>query len=163
MGIREDLLKKLGLQITKLERELKVDLPRQLAEAAAHGDLSENAEHEAAKERKDTVTGMLLSMYKKRQAISNMNVQMIPRDSIGFWSTVELIDLDTDEDVTYQLVSADESNPKNGKISMTSPIGRALNGKGDGDEIEVETPGGTRRYEVVSFTTVHVAEERGES
>ena len=160
MGIREDLLKKLAVQITKLERELKVDLPRQLAEAAAHGDLSENAEHEAAKDRKDTVTSMLLSMYKKRQAISNMNVQMIPRDSIGFWSTVQLIDMDTDEDVTYQLVSADESDPKNGRISMTSPIGRALNGKEDGDEIEVSTPGGTRRYEVIGFTTVHDAQER---
>lgn len=155
MGIREDLLKKLEVQISKLERELKVDLPRQLAEAAAHGDLSENAEHEAAKERKDTVTGMLLVMYKKRQGISNMNVQMIPRDSIGFWSTVELLDLDSDEEIKYQLVSPDESDPKNGRISLTSPIGQALNGKTAGDEIEVNTPRGTRRYEILDFITVH--------
>jgi len=155
MGIREDLLKKLELQITKLERELKVDLPRQLAEAAAHGDLSENAEHEAAKERKDTVTGMLLQFYKKRQAISNMNVQMIPHDAIGFWSTVQLLDLDSDEEVSYQLVSPDESDPKNGRISLTSPIGQALNGKESGDEIEVSTPRGTRRYEILDFVTVH--------
>jgi transcription elongation factor GreA len=163
MGIREDLLKKLDEQIAKLERELKVDLPRQLAEAAAHGDLSENAEHEAAKDRKDTVTGLLLNLYKKRQGISNMNVQMIPRDAIGFWSKVTLLDLDSDEEVRYQLVSADESDPKNGKISLTSPIGQALNGKVAGDEIEVNTPRGTRSYEVLDFVTIHEGQESNEA
>lgn len=157
MGIREDLLKNLEQQISVLERELKVELPRQLAEAAAHGDLSENAEHEAAKDRKDTVTGMLLQLYKRRQAISSINTAMIPRDAIGFGSRVELLDLDSDEHVVYRLVSADESDPKDGRISITSPIGKALNGKADGDEIEVNTPRGTRRYEVLSFTTLHDA------
>lgn len=155
MGIREDLLKNLEGEIRTLERELKVELPRQLAEAAAHGDLSENAEHEAAKDRKDTVTSMLLRLYRKRQAISSMNVDMIPRDAIGFWSRVELLDLDTDETVRYHLVSADETDPKAGKISMTSPIGQALNGKSEGDEIDVHTPRGTRHYEVLSYTTIH--------
>lgn len=155
MGIREDLLKKIAAKITTLERELKVDLPRQLFEAAAHGDLSENAEHEAAKERKDTVTGLLLNLYERRQGISNMNTQQIPHDSIGFWSTVEVLDLDNDEELTYLLVSPDESDPKNGRISITSPIGRALAGGQDGDEIAVETPRGTRNYEILSFTTIH--------
>ncbi len=159
MGIREDLLQKLDIEIRRLERELKVDLPRQLAEAAAHGDLSENAEHEAAKERKDTVTGMLLNAYKRREAISNMNVSMIPRDAISFWSTVELLDLDTDDEITYLLVSPDESDPKNGRISMTSPIGKALNGRATGDEIEVQTPRGVRHYEVLSFSTIHDREK----
>lgn len=155
MGIREDLLKKLDVEVKSLERELKVDLPRQLAEAAAHGDLSENAEHEAAKDRKDTVTSMLLRLYRKRQAISSMNVDMIPRDSIGFWSRVELLDLDSEETIRYHLVSADESAPREGKISVTSPIGQALSGRAEGDEIEVETPRGTRHYEVLSFSTIH--------
>lgn len=155
MGIREQLLKKIDEEVAKLERELKVDLPRQLAEAAAHGDLSENAEHEAAKDRKETVTSLLLGAYKRRQAIANMNVSMIPRDAIGFWSDVELLDLDSDEEVSYRLVSPDESDPKEGRISMTSPIGKALNGKREGDEIEVRTPRGTRMYEVLSFVTVH--------
>lgn len=155
MGIREDLLKQVESDVAKLERELKVDLPRQLAEAAAHGDLSENAEHEAAKDRKDTVTSMLLRLYQKRQAISHMNTQMISRDSIGFWSTVRLLDLDNDEETTYKLVSSDETDPKNGRISITSPIGKALVGKGDGDEVEVETPRGERNYEVISFSTIH--------
>lgn len=155
MGIREHLLEKLAGEISVLERELKVELPRQLSEAAAHGDLSENAEHEAAKDRKDTVTAMLLRLYRKRQVISSMNTQMIPRDAIGFWSRVVLLDLDSDEEVRYHLVSPDETDPKRGRISMTSPIGRALAGKTIGDDLEVETPRGTLQYEVVSFTTIH--------
>lgn len=155
MGIREDLLKKIDRDVTALERELKVDLPRQLAEAAAHGDLSENAEHEAAKERKDTVTALLLRAYRKRQAIANMNVAMLPRDAIGFGSVVQLLDSDDDREIVYELVSADESDPRKGKISVTSPIGQALAGKQSGDDIEVETPRGTRNYEVLGFTTIH--------
>lgn len=155
MGIREETLKKLELQIATLERELKVDLPRQLAEAAAHGDLSENAEHEAAKDRKDTVTAMLMQLYRKRQAIAGINVGMVPRDAIGFGSRVELLDVDNDEKVIYVLVAADDSSPKEGRISTSSPIGQALTGKSDGDEIEVVTPRGKRRYEVLSFTTLH--------
>lgn len=155
MGIREDLLRKIKVQVSALERELKVDLPRQLAEAAAHGDLSENAELEAAKERKDTVTALLLRLYQRRQAISNMNTEMIPRDCIGFGSVVELLDLDNDEEIRYRLVTAEESEPKEGRISITSPIGQALVGKADGDEVEVQTPRGTRSYEVLAFRTIH--------
>lgn len=158
MGIREDLLKRLAVEVSALERELKVEIPRQLAEAAAHGDLSENAEHEAAKERKDTVTAMLLRLYQKRQSISNMNTQMIPRDAIGFGSTVVVLDLDSGEEVSYVLVAADETDPKAGRISTTSPIGTALNGKADGDEIVVRTPRGERSYEILSFRTIHDGE-----
>ena len=158
MDIRGDLLKNLAVEISALERELKVELPRQLADAAAHGDLSENAEHEAAKDRKETVTALLLRAYQKRQAISNMNTEMIPRDTIGFGSKVELLDLDNDEEISYALVSADETDPRAGRISMTSPIGQALAGKVDGDEITVQTPRGCRNYEVLSFRTIHDGE-----
>jgi len=158
MGIREDLLKTLAVEVSTLERELKIEIPRQLAEAAAHGDLSENAEHEAAKERKDTVTALLLRLYQKRQAISNMNVEMIPRDVIGFGSKVEVLDLDSGEEISYALVSADETDPKAGRISTTSPIGRALSGRADGDEITVHTPRGSRSYEILSFRTIHDGE-----
>jgi len=158
VGIREDLLKKVSAEVSVLERELKVELPRQLSEAAAHGDLSENAEHEAAKERKDTVTAMLLQLYERRQGIANMNTQAISHDVIGFWSTVVVMDLDNDEQMTYLLVSPDESDPKQGRISMTSPIGSAMAGKQDGDEITVVTPRGERNYEILSFTTIHEVE-----
>ncbi len=155
MALRDKLLKKLEEEIEPLLRELKVELPRQLAEAAAHGDLSENAEHEAAKQRKDLVQAKLAKLYDKRQSLANINERMIPRDSIGFWSRVELLDLESGEEIGYLLVNSDESDPKNGKISISSPIGKALMGRTEGDEVEVQTPRGTRSYEVLRFTTLH--------
>ena len=155
MGIRERLLKKLDQEIQPLERELKVELPRQLAEAAAHGDLSENAEYDAAKQRKEFVQAQLARFYDKRRSVASINEMMIPRDSIGFWSRVELLDIDSGEEVGYHLVSADESDPPNGRISVSSPIGNALIGKVDGDEVEVQTPRGTKIYEILGFSTIH--------
>lgn len=155
MSIRDKLLKKLELEIQPLERELKVELPRQLAEAAAHGDLSENAEYDAAKQRKELVQAKLARLYDKRQSLANINERMIPRDSIGFWSRVALLDVDTGDEVTYRLVSPDESDPSNGKISVSSPIGKALVGRAEGEEVEVQTPRGTRTYEILDFTTLH--------
>jgi transcription elongation factor GreA len=155
MSIRDKLLKKLELEIQPLERELKVELPRQLAEAAAHGDLSENAEYDAAKQRKDLVQAKLARLYGKRQSLANINERMIPHDSIGFWSRVALLEVDSGDEVTYRLVSPDESDPAKGKISVSSPIGKALVGRTEGDEVEVQTPRGTRTYEILDFTTLH--------
>ena len=155
MEIREQLLKKIDVEIAQLERERAVELPRQLAEAAAHGDLSENAEYEAAKHRRDIVELLLGRLYRKKTAVNNINTRMIPRDAIGFWSEVELVDLDTGDEITYKLVTSDESEPKQGRVSITSPIGRALAGHTVGDQVEVSTPRGTRSYEVAAFTTIH--------
>ena len=155
MSIRDRLLKELEEEIQPLLRELKVDLPRQLAEAAAHGDLSENAEYDAAKQRKELVQAKLARLYDKRQSLANISERMIPTDRIGFWSRVQLLDVDSGDEVTYRLVSPDESDPPNGKISVSSPIGRALIGRGEGDEVEVDTPKGTRNYEVLEFFTLH--------
>ena len=155
MSIRDRLLKELEAEIVPLTRELKVDIPRQLAEAAAHGDLSENAEYDAAKQRKELVQAQLARLIDKRQSLANISERMIPVDSIGFWSRVHLLDLDSDDEVTYRLVSPDESDPANGKISVSSPIGKALIGRREGDEVEVQTPKGARNYEVLEFFTVH--------
>ena len=155
MALRDKLLKKLEEEIEPLRRELKVELPRQLAEAAAHGDLSENAEYDAAKQRKELVQAKLAKLYDKRQSLANINERMIPRDSIGFWSRVELLDIESGEEIGYLLVNSDESDPRNGKISISSPIGKALMGRIEGDEVEVQTPRGTRSYEVLGFTTLH--------
>ncbi|SVA52308.1 uncharacterized protein METZ01_LOCUS105162 [marine metagenome] len=157
MGIAERLIKKLEQEIRPLERELKVELPRQLAEAAAHGDLSENAEYEAAKQRKELVQAQLARLYDKRQSLAGISELMIPRDSIGFWSKVKVLDLDSDEEIEYRLVSPDESDPRNDRVSVSSPIGRALIGKIEGDEVKIETPRGTKNYEILEFLTVHVA------
>lgn len=155
MGIREKLLNKLDEEIRPLERELKVELPRQLSEAAAHGDLSENAEYDAAKQRKELVQAKLARLQRRRASLSRMDTRRVSRDAIGFWSKVKLLDLDSDEEVTYSLVSPDESDPAEGMISISSPIGRALAGHRVGDDVFVETPRGTRTYEVVEFTTIH--------
>ena len=155
MGIADRLIKRLEQEIRPLERELKVELPRQLAEAAAHGDLSENAEYDAAKQRKEFVQAQLARLYDKRQSVSGISELMIPRDSIGFWSKVKVLDLDNDEEIEYRLVSPDESDPRNDRISVSSPIGRALLGKIDGDAVDIETPRGTKAYEILEFSTVH--------
>lgn len=155
MGIREKLLERIRSEIVPLERELKIELPRQLAEAAAHGDLSENAEYDAAKERKEMVQNRLADLYRRKAAVSNINPEMIPHDTIGFWSRVELMDLDSGDEVTYLLVTADEADPPRGRISLTSPIGKALVGHRPGDEVTVRTPRGERSYEVLDFTSLH--------
>ena len=155
MGIADRLMKRLEQEIRPLERELKVELPRQLAEAAAHGDLSENAEYDAAKQRKEFVQAQLARLYDKRQSVSGISELMIPRDSIGFWSKVKVLDLDNDEEIEYRLVSPDESDPRNDRISVSSPIGRALLGKIDGDAVDIETPRGTKAYEILELSTVH--------
>jgi len=155
MGIRERLLDKLAAEVAPLERELMVELPRQLAEAAAHGDLSENAEYDYAKQRKEFVQARLRQLYRKKKSLMAINEAMVSRNAIGFWSTVQLYDQDSGKELTYTLVSSDESAPKEGKISMTSPIGRALLGRQTGDEVEVQTPRGTRCYEILEFTTLH--------
>ncbi|MFQ5744374.1 MAG: GreA/GreB family elongation factor [Acidobacteriota bacterium] len=155
MGIREMLLGKIKAQIAPLERELKIELPRLLAEAAAHGDLSENAEYDAAKQRKEIVQAHLATLYKKKASVSSINPEMIARDAIGFWSSVQLCDRDSGDEVTYRLVTAGESDPPHGMISVTSPIGRALLGRRTGDEVVVDTPRGKRTYEVLEFATIH--------
>ena len=155
MGVRERLLEKLAAEVKPLERELTVVLPRQLAEAAAHGDLSENAEYDYAKQRKEFVQARLRDLYRKKKSLMAINEAMVSRDAIGFWSTVQLYDQDSGEELTYTLVSSDDSAPKEAKISMTSPIGRALLGCQAGDEVEVQTPRGQLRYEVLEFTTMH--------
>ena len=155
MGIRERLLKELAEEIVPLERELKVELPRQLAEAAAHGDLSENAEYDAAKARKDLVQAQLARLYDKKQSLAKITVAMIPRDSIGFWSLVTVLDVDSGAEISYRLVSPDESDPNNGRISVSSPIGRALVGHTAGAEVDVQTPRGIKTYEILDFSTIH--------
>ena len=151
---------------TKLQNELNNFVNKQrpenieaIAEARSHGDLSENAEYDAAKQRKEFVQAQLARLYDKRQSLSGISELMIPRDSIGFWSKVKVLDLDNDEEIEYRLVSPDESDPRNHRISVSSPIGRALLGKIDGDAVDIETPRGRKAYEILEFSTVHEASD----
>lgn len=147
--------RKLEDEITALERELHRDLPKEIAKARAHGDLSENAEYKFAKERQHLV-GMRLQQLRHRLAgLSLMNLAKIPRDCVGYGSLVTLLDTQKGEEVQYRLVTAEESDVAKGLISTTSPIGRALLGKQTGEEVRVQTPAGTRTFEVVRLTTIH--------
>ena len=148
-------LKKLKDEVRELDRELNLVLPKELKKARAHGDLSENAEYSAAKERQRFVSARLGQLRKRLADLSLVNVANIPRDRVGFGSTVKLYDLEREAETTYKLVMSEESDFAKGLLSTTSPIGRALMGKEAGDSVKVATPSGTREFEILEFRTIH--------
>jgi transcription elongation factor GreA len=150
-----DPRKKLEEDIQALERELREELPRALKTAAALGDLSENADYQAARERQDFVRVRLGQLKQRLADLSLVNFDKIPRDRISLGSKVELLDVDKDEKITYKLVTSEDANAAQGMISTTSPIGRSLLNKREGDTVEVKIPAGTRTFEVLSFITMH--------
>ncbi len=152
-----DLKKKLEDEIAALDMELRVDLPREISKARAHGDLSENAEYHAAKERQGIVNMRLGQLRARLRELSMVDMSRIPKDRVGLGSTVTVLDLDKDEQITYQLLTSEEADVAQGRISTTSPIGRALLGKRVGDTVKVMIPDGTREIEIIQLTTIHDA------
>ena len=150
-----DIKKKLQDEIATLERELHVELPRDILTARAHGDLSENAEYHAAKDRQGFVNARLNQLKKRMGEISMIDFSKIPHGKVGIGSTVVVLDVKRDEEITYNLVTSEEADAANGKISTTSPIGRALLGKEVGDEVKVTSPGGVKDLEILKLTTIH--------
>jgi len=150
-----DIKKKLEDEIATLEKELREELPRALKTAAALGDLSENADYQAARERQDFVRVRLGQLKQRVADLSLVNFDKIPRDRISLGSTVHLLDVDKDEKITYKLVTSEDANVQEGLISTTSPIGRGLLNRRVGDTVEVKIPSGTRTFEVLSFTTLY--------
>jgi transcription elongation factor GreA len=150
-----DLKKKLEEEIAVLDKELHVDLPREISKARAHGDLSENAEYHAAKERQGIVNMRLGQLRARLRELSMVDMSRIPKDRVGLGSTVTVLDLSKDEEVTYQLLTSEEADVAQGRISTTSPIGRALLGKQVGDTVKVMIPDGSREMEIIKLTTVH--------
>ena len=152
--MKAQILKKFEGEIQGLERELRTELPGEIKRARELGDLSENAEYQAAKERQRYLQARI-GMLKKRVAeISLMNLDKIPGDRIAFGSTVHLRE-NGGGALVYQLVMPEDADAAKGLISTTSPIGRALMGKEAGDEVEVPTPGGVRTFEIVKLFTIH--------
>ncbi len=147
--------KKLEDEIRKLDRELKEEIPKALKTAADMGDLSENAEYQAAKERQSYLQARLAQLRERLAKLSMINLSKVPTDRVSYGSKVVLLDLDTDKKVTYKLVSIEESDVKEGLISTTSPIGKSLMGHEEGDEVQIQTPGGVKNYEIVQLTTLH--------
>jgi transcription elongation factor GreA len=151
----EHIKKKLQEEIDTLEHELTHELPKELKKAVAMGDLSENAEYHMAKQRQEFVRARLGQLKKRMADLSLVNINNIPRDRAGLGSTVRVYDSTKDEEIEYKLVTSEESDVTQGRVSTSSPIGRALMGKKIGDSTEVETPAGKRELEVLSLTTIH--------
>ena len=151
----EDLKKKLQDEITALEYELRNELPKEILKARAHGDLRENAEFHAAKERQRYVDARLGQLKARLAEYSLVDLNKIPRDRVGLGSRVTVLDLKKDEEITYKLVTSEESDVAKGMISTSSPIGRGLLGKQVGDEVKISIPGGLREMEIISLTTIH--------
>jgi len=155
------VLGKLKKELADLKYELTFELPKELAAAAAHGDLSENAEYEAAKHRQDFVRSRIAQIESRIRELSMYTVASIPQGVVGYGSRVKLVDADGDIDapVDYQIVFPEEVDAARGHISLSSPIGRALMSKTVGDEVEVQTPGGRRTYQIVELVTFHERDE----
>ena len=144
--------------LEKLRQELKhlgkVERPkniRAIEEARSHGDISENAEFHAAKEKQSYLTARIDELKSVIAKSEIIDVDDGPADRAVFGRTVVLYNLQTDEEVSYQLIGPYESDPENGKISVTSPLGQALLGKEEGDEVKAKTPGGINEYEILEI------------
>ena len=151
--MKERLIKRFEDEIAILERELKVELPKEILRARELGDLKENAEYHAAKERQRLVETRISMLSGRVAEIQLMNLDKIPTDRAGFGSTLHVIENGTA--MTFQLVMPEDADPPKGLISIASPIGRALSGKEEGDTVKVPTSNGIREFEVTRLVTIH--------
>ena len=155
----ESVRKKLQAELDTLEEELHFRLPKEIQKAREFGDLRENAEYKAAMERQAIVRSRIMQVRQRLGEVESIDLSKIPTDRVAYGSSVVLFDLEKEEKVTYRLVTSEESDPENGLISTVSPIGQALMGKEEGDEVKVKTPNGVRNFEISRLTTIH---EQGE-
>jgi transcription elongation factor GreA len=155
----EDLKKKLQEELAVLDNELRVLLPREILKARAHGDLSENAEYHAAKERQRFVESRAAQLRKRLADFSMIDMSKIPHDRVGLGSKVVVMDLHKEEKMTYKLVISEEADVAMGRISTSSPIGRGLLGKTEGDVVTIQIPDGVKELEILHLTTIHDAAE----
>ena len=153
--MKQSILKKLDKQLAESQKELQVDIPEALKIAREHGDLSENAEYKAAKERQMFLESRVSLLQKRISDVTSLDMQRIPRDRSGLGSTLLLSDLNTGEEKKYRLVFPEDVDPEVGKISTASPIGKALMGKQEGDEVIIPLPDQRKEYEVIRMLTVH--------
>ena len=150
-----EVIERLNGELKSLERELRIELPREIKTALAHGDLSENAEYHAALERQAFVRARIGQLRERLSDLSSMDLSQIPRDRVAISSTVILLDLDSDEEIRYELVLPELADLGQGLISVESPVGRGLVGKRPGDAVEIRIPSGTKRFEILGLRTAH--------
>ncbi len=144
----------LETELKRLKNDERPAVIQAIAEARAHGDLSENAEYHAAKEKQGWIEGQILEFEDKIGRAQVIDATKLESDSVVFGATVTILDEDTEEEKTYQIVGDFEADVKSGKISVQSPIARALIGKTQGDSVEVTAPGGARGYEIMKVAFV---------
>jgi len=152
--MKERLIKRFEDEVNALERELHMELPKEIQRARELGDLRENAEYQAAKERQTYVNARIAMLKRRVSEIALMNLDRIPHGKAGFGSTVQLLE-STGDTVIYQLVMPEDADAEKGMISTSSPIGRQLLNKEEGDEVTVSTPNGTRKFEILKLVTIH--------
>ena len=151
--------RKLEEEIRLIEHELKNELPQELKKAVAMGDLSENAEYQSAKQRQEILNAKLAHLRKRLAEVAMINFEKIPRDRVSYGSTVVVFDTQKNTEITYKLVSVEESDIQKGLISTTSPIGKGLLNRQEGDAVKIATPGGTKEFEILKLITIHDQED----
>lgn len=151
----EVIKKRLQADLDELESELRIHLPKEIKRALEFGDLRENSEYKAALDRQNIVKARIRELRQRLSEVSSIDLKRIPHGKASYGSTVVLYDSEREEEVTYRLVTPEESDPQKGFISTTSPIGKSLMGKEEGDEVLVRTPAGARNFEIRQLTTLH--------
>lgn len=157
------IVSRLKRELAELQHELSHDLPARLEEARAHGDLRENAEYEAAKNRQGILRARIGQANQRLAELATYSLARIPRDKISYGSRVKLSDVDSGDEIEYQLVFPEEVDAAAGLISINAPIGQALMNRTPGDEVVVHTPSGRKTYEVMELTTLHERQKAEES
>lgn len=150
-----DVKKRLDDEIRTLEHELKVQLPKEIQRAREYGDLRENAEYKAAKERQSYLDARIAQLRRRLAALSLVNLDRIPRGKVGLGSTVTLRQTGDGEEIVYDIVTPEEADPTQGRISVSSPIGKGLLNREEGDTVQVRVPSGAREYDIVKLVTIH--------
>jgi len=153
--MKQAIIKKLDDELLMSQKELQVDIPKAILTAREHGDLKENAEYKAAKERQTFLQARISLLQKRISDVNSLDIEKIPRDRSGLGSTLFLVDIKTGKEKKFQLVFPEDVDPEAGKISGGSPIGRALMGKQEGDEVIISLPDQKIEYEVIRVNTIH--------
>jgi len=151
----DEVVARLREELAGLERELRVELPKRIEHARELGDLRESGEYETAKDRQGFLNARIAFLRARIAELQRIDLNTIPRDRVGFGSTVHLRDQESEEEKIYRLVAAEQVDTARGWISVASPIGRSLAGKRAGDQVEVRTPGGAKTFAVMKVVTIH--------
>jgi transcription elongation factor GreA len=149
------VVQKLKKELEELKYELKTKLPKELEAARAHGDLRENAEYAACKERQGILNARIAQTQQRIRDLSLHSMGSIPQDAVGYRSRVTLENLDDGESQMFEIVLPEEADASAGLLSISSPVGRALLNKEVGDEVEVQTPKGKKAFQILELSTIH--------